>query len=726
MPETVPLIRILPEALAAPFRRQVYLGILATSLAGVFHPLAGMGALGVFLAINQSPIQRHFREASNGILILFIALFLFSPSFLVLVLFTIYFQAVYYWGARKLQHFLWITAVGFVHLAVVATIMSSVLFPLVFIGYVVVLTQALLAANFLGGITDEAGIPERRELGRWERRIGRRIRGIGYWIAGTSLLIAMIFFPVLPRIQALSYQPTQLSQESVSGFADEVTLGEIGAIHSDNRVALRIVFSSKELARRVWRWRGATLENWKSESQKWTASDKRDYLEILGGREIAFYSGEGGPSTAQGLEMRVNVSSMGDPRVFLPEMDGRMPWQTHSIRGEFPEILFDPNGWTCQPRGDLRFRGFEYHVTLMDDDERERFMPPRDQLDPETEEHCLSLGALPEGLRDQISRRAEELVPGFQTGSLAPEFVAQRINAGLQSSQPYTMDFSSARSAKNLGDFITEKKAGNCEYFATAMALMLRLHGIPSRLVTGFQPGRENLVASYQMIRQSDAHSWVEAFHPGRGWVTYDPTPSARTPPGWLVENLALALDAYDYLQLQWNQYILDFTQSDQKDLFASFMRSSHLVLEPIFITGEILIAARRVIAAILFVVFLIWLCREMAPDLGPLFQSWSLRLPAFSWLAWRRKSDHLATRFFLRLEKEWAKRGISRSPGETPATYLLRVIERFPGAAPRVEEFSTLYHTARFGPFLTDSNWIRAVRSVSADILADLRKSPK
>ncbi|NUN97719.1 MAG: transglutaminase domain-containing protein [Candidatus Omnitrophica bacterium] len=424
--------------------------------------------------------------------------------------------------------------------------------------------------------------------------------------------------------------------------------------------------------------------------------------------------------------MRVNVSSMGDPRVFLPEVDGRMPWQVQSIRGEFTEVIFDPTGWTCQPRGDLRFRGFEYQATLMDDTERERFMPPRDQLDPETEEQCLSLGSIPEGLLEQLNRRAEELVPGFLSRTLEPEYVAQRINAGLQASQPYTMDFSAPESAKNLGDFITEKKAGNCEYFATAMALMLRLHGIPCRLVTGFQSGRENLVASYQMVRQSDAHSWVEAFHPGRGWVTYDPTPSARIPPGWLLENLAIALDAYDYLQLQWNQYILDFTQSDQKDLFASFARSSHVLLEPIFITGEILIAARRMIAAILFVVFLIWLCREVAPDLSPFFQSWSLNLPAFSWFAWRRKSDHLATRFFLRLEKEWSKRGVSRSSSETPGAYFNRVSEKFPGAAPRIEEFSALYHTARFGPFLMDSNWVRSVRAASADIVADLRRVSK
>jgi len=62
------------------------------------------------------------------------------------------------------------------------------------------------------------------------------------------------------------------------------------------------------------------------------------------------------------------------------------------------------------------------------------------------------------------------------------------------------------------------------------MAVMLRVLAIPSRVITGFQSGVYNPISGSQLIRSSDAHSWVEAWLPDRGWTTFDPTPPIRMP----------------------------------------------------------------------------------------------------------------------------------------------------------------------------------------------------
>src|SRR5213079_3163916 len=79
-----------------------------------------------------------------------------------------------------------------------------------------------------------------------------------------------------------------------------------------------------------------------------------------------------------------------------------------------------------------------------------------------------------------------------------------------------------------LADFLFNVKVGHCEYFATAMAVMLRTRGIGSRVVNGFLPGEYNQAAGAFTVRQSDAHSWVEVYFPqADSWITFDPTPPA-------------------------------------------------------------------------------------------------------------------------------------------------------------------------------------------------------
>jgi protein-glutamine gamma-glutamyltransferase len=727
---SIPLVSLLPRPLTAPYRWLVYLGIVVTTIAGIIVPVGGAGIFLCFFLCTLTGLSRYLREASPGVLILFLALYLWHPSILMLILFSIYFQATYYWGGSRSTHYLWIASVGFVHLAVIATIMSSVLFPVFFVAYVVLLTRALLVADFLAGMTREDGTIDRRELNRNENLLIRRLRAISYWISGFSIVLAVLFFPVLPRVEGLAYQPSQLSQESVSGFSDEVTLGGMGNIQTDNRVALR-VFVPKQMVRRISRWRGAALEKWDSDAQKWSSDPFRIDIETKE-KSIPLYTDNQLSNlhlddSLEGLlskdEIKVNVAAMSDPRLFLPEVDGRMPWMVASVKGDFTHIGFDSDSWTAQPRGDnrretLQYRGFDYRLRLLNEESAVALRPRPDDVHPSVLRRCLSLATITDSFLQRLEARGEEILPGFKNRNQDPLDVTQRLSAGLQNSQSYTLDFSEDDSAHSLDEFVFNKKSGNCEYFATTLALLLRSYGIPARLITGFQAGRESLFGNYLMIRQSDAHSWVEVFIPEQGWMSFDPTPSSGAGLGFISEHFGLAADVYDFLQLQWSSYVLDYSQSDQRQFFGQIFDTVPFRPEGVRNVRSWFRLVRPVVALVLFIVFLVWLGRELAPEVNPVLQSWSLNFPSFGWLRFRRRSGHMATRLFLKVEKAWARKGLHRKTGETPKTFLGRVGMNIPECREQCERFVQLYNHSRFGVLPDETSWMHEMRTLTTDLL--------
>ncbi|MCA1616100.1 MAG: transglutaminase domain-containing protein, partial [Acidobacteria bacterium] len=120
-----------------------------------------------------------------------------------------------------------------------------------------------------------------------------------------------------------------------------------------------------------------------------------------------------------------------------------------------------------------------------------------------------------------------------------------------------------------LADFMFRARAGHCEYYSTAMAVMLRSVGVAARVVNGFQMGEYNDAADVFTVRQSDAHSWVEAYFPETdAWVTFDPTPTADRPFGANGAGPRGALAKYaEALEMFWIQYVADYDRQQQQQL---------------------------------------------------------------------------------------------------------------------------------------------------------------
>jgi transglutaminase-like putative cysteine protease len=121
--------------------------------------------------------------------------------------------------------------------------------------------------------------------------------------------------------------------------------------------------------------------------------------------------------------------------------------------------------------------------------------------------------------------RLWELTKSIRRTAGSPYDFAQKVRDRVQSGASY--DESPPASGYPLASFLFDEKAGYCQQFSGVMALMLRMGGIPARVASGFSPGSYNSERKEYAVRDTDAHSWVEAYFPHLGWITFDPTPAA-------------------------------------------------------------------------------------------------------------------------------------------------------------------------------------------------------
>jgi hypothetical protein len=124
--------------------------------------------------------------------------------------------------------------------------------------------------------------------------------------------------------------------------------------------------------------------------------------------------------------------------------------------------------------------------------------------------------------------RTWELAQQLKSGADTPYAYTLAVNRYLHEGFTYTeRPPAPAEGVTPLESFLFDSKAGYCQHYSAAMALLLRMGGIPARVATGFSPGGFSKRKQAWIVRDTDAHSWVEAWFEGFGWVTLDPTPSA-------------------------------------------------------------------------------------------------------------------------------------------------------------------------------------------------------
>jgi hypothetical protein len=348
---------------------------------------------------------------------------------------------------------------------------------------------------------------------------------------------------------------------------------------------------------------------------------------------------------------------------------------------DVPVVSRSSSGTLRAPR--INGAGLRYAVSSFLDDETHASA----QLSASARIEALELPPLDE----RIPRLAFDMTAGLAT----PEEKARALERRLRHDYGYTLELLPAPVADPLATFLFVRKKGHCEYFASAMAVMLRTLGIPARVVTGFLGGVYNPMTGWQVVRASDAHSWVEAWLPQRGWVTFDPTPPDPAPsPAGLWSRAGLVLDAADQF---WQDWVVGYDFERQITLAARMQESGRNFRFPWF--GDAAAgmetgvrAARAYAAGILWLLVLAAAAILYGPRLLRRMRA-DLRVRRAQ-RGEAQASD--ATLLYERMLRVLERRGLRKPPWLTPAEFA-RVLPASE-LAMLVEDLTGAYNQFRFG----------------------------
>jgi predicted nucleic acid-binding protein len=271
----------------------------------------------------------------------------------------------------------------------------------------------------------------------------------------------------------------------------------------------------------------------------------------------------------------------------------------------------------------------------------------------------------------------------------APLETAASIETFLETEYRYSLRTPSQRRSDPVEDFLLDARAGHCEFFATAMIMLTRAHGIPSRLVTGFSQGERNEYGDFEVVRKSDAHAWVEVFDERRGWVAFDPTPSA--PASARSRTFDVFLKRIDSIRLLWDMYVITFDYERQRDVLMRLGNGLRALRVP---TTAVLTRAKRwapLLVALGVVSILVILLGRTRRGRRWRFH---FKLPWFLRRGRLYDRPEAAVRFYENLLRRLERSGFSKPPGMTPAEFAGSMEERLPG----LTELTRLYYRVRFG----------------------------
>jgi hypothetical protein len=246
---------------------------------------------------------------------------------------------------------------------------------------------------------------------------------------------------------------------------------------------------------------------------------------------------------------------------------------------------------------------------------------------------------------------------------------------------------------------LLERKEGHCEYYSTALVVLLRSVGVPAREVTGFSGGILAPAGDYYLVRAGDAHAWAEVYFPGAGYVAVDATPPAfhQAAPAGVQAWLTAAVDALDR---RWQSAVIDYDLGAQvglmRDAFHALDQARSALERPTSIPG---LPPTGMLVALLLAGLLggalIWRQRRGRPG-----------EEAEAVVAYRE----LLTRL--------GRRGVAREGAETPREFAARLAKLGRPEAPAAAELTALYERARYA----GAPWGEAERNRARALLADLR----
>jgi transglutaminase-like putative cysteine protease len=471
-------------------------------------------------------------------------------------------------------------------------------------------------------------------------------------LAGRLLLQALplmlLMFVLFPRVPGPLWGLPSDAGAARSGLSDRMSPGDIAGLILSDELAFRVRFDQAPPPRKQMYWRGPVF--WDFDGREWTAGGAfaRDPATVeLEGAAIG-YEVTLEPNRAHWLF----ALDFPDPRSLPPDA-GIAPDGIVLARDEIKE------------RRLYRLRSHSHYRLQPDLSERSRRAATR--LPARRNPKAVALAAT---WRAQGMDDAAIIQQGLKLFREQEFFYT--LKPPLLGSEP-------------VDEFLFESRRGFCEHYASAYAVLMRAAGIPTRVVTGYQGGSNNLVGDYAVVRQSDAHAWVEVWQQGLGWQRIDPT--AAVAPNRVEQGLSEALSLeesapfalrrgsnrlyyqlearWDWVNAQWNRWVLAYGPELQRSIFSRFGIEGWRDLMLLLTAGI------------------------------------ALALSGFGLLALRGTNSQVTEERALKLwrkeTKPLIKLGLLQRPNEGAQAFARRVVESQPAWATRMDDILKRYLAARY-----------------------------
>ncbi|HXT74131.1 MAG TPA: DUF3488 and transglutaminase-like domain-containing protein [Candidatus Angelobacter sp.] len=553
------------------------------------------------------------------------------------------------------------------------------------------------------------------------RRLHRALGLTSVLVAASALVIGGLIFFLIPRFTAGYMSAFNLQPTLMTGFTDNVELGEIGVIKQSSEVVMRIRVQGDDAGRaQEIHWRGMILTNF--DGKRWF-TPATDSVVVTPDGSGAYQLGVS-PLPADSyylLRYTVLMEPVATDAIFVAARPttiwGRFGADAGGERAR-SYLVFNRTGTLLNP--------FHNVGTMHYDVVSQVPMVPPQKLRAAAADYPADISSTYLQL-PRLDPRIRQLAERITADAPTPYDKASNIALYLRTRLGYTLDLSDMSHRDPLAYFLFVKRAGNCEYFASAMVVMLRTLGIPARYATGFLAGEYNDLAHDYIVRASDAHSWVEAYFPGYGWITFDPTP-----PGDEKHNGAFArLGMYwDWFQFSWNEWIINYDFAHQLSLARNIHESSRAwsdrasqyyqakrreTIERLKLWQERLSNSPYSLpGALVFLLLMLIYFRGRAMG-GFVAIRWSLRAHREGQLP-----PDLAAFEYRQMLRLLERRGWRKSAAQTPLEFAASI--RVPEFAGPVAEITEMYQSSRFGSHPADA---RRVISLLA-VLKQLRLSRK
>ncbi|MBL4686270.1 MAG: DUF3488 domain-containing protein [Nannocystaceae bacterium] len=577
-------------------------------------------------------------------------------------------------------------------LMVVGAVVSAELsYPVLLAVYIVVAVLALMLNNLVAE-GERLGPRVMLELSREGLAQGRSLLSATFTVAAIAAVGAVLTFLLFPRWGVGAFLRGAMASETRSGFSDEVSLGDFGTIKEDATVVMRIepLHPRTTQAEVTWHLRGSAFDTY--DGGRWSTSRFGETGELMRMWGFTSLAPDGSPMILRG-PANAAVPVVPRPRPGMPGPDAVFHARV-TLEDIGADVLFlasEPLAIKLLPRGPIESRARlrsgrnrEFRVSKLPGPVRYEFIS---RLNEPTVQALRRLGDIqPEPVVDSMYRAylqrsaslSTEVTVLAQTLTRDAPRRIDKVEAVMQHLAGFSYTLTSeptervVQGADPLEGFLFDSQAGHCEYFATAMAVLLRESGVPTRLVNGYYGAHYNDIGGYYTVRQADAHSWVEVHFGAPGWVTFDPTPPQGRTAGADAPLWPAASELIDALRNRYLEWVVGFDLSKQLQLLDNLgmRKPGHHQ------------------ARIAWGTTLGWI-------VGPSLLLWGLVVIRRQWRS-PRVSETVA--LWRRVLAALARRGYAPHASESPLAFATRIQVEVGAAGATLTAFAARYESVRFG----------------------------